>query len=161
MSNAYTKDDSTSFVIMSIQKLLFAALVGAIAGVAVWGLTPLLDTYVYRAILCGDPNSVQCSSSLAYATTTAAVIAGAIGLFGLVRLQIFRPLLIVVAVFISLWGVVALVDALPWYYAAMICTALYAAAFATFAWIARIRNFLFAIILIILIIVALRLVLNS
>lgn len=161
MSNTYAKDDSTKFVLMSIQKLFLVMLVGVIVGIAVWGLTSVLDTYVYKAILCGDPNSVQCSSSLSYATTTAAVIGAAVGLFGMVRLQVFRPLLVVVASIISLWGLVALVSAMPWYFAVLICAGLYGVAFATFAWIARIRNFLLAIILIIVLIVAARLMLNS
>jgi hypothetical protein len=161
MSDTYNNDTPTSLVPMSVKKLLFIMLYGAIAGLVTWGLTTVLDTYVYKAILCSGEQAVQCASSYQYASTTSTIIGAAVGLFGLVKLQVFRPLLIVIASFISLWGLLLFVVPLPWYLTAIIVAVLYGLAFGLFAWFARIRRFFIAIILVILMIVAVRLVLNS
>lgn len=161
MSDTYTTDTPASLVPMSIKKLLFIMLYGAIAGLVTWCLTVVLDTYVYKAILCSGDVAVQCAASYQYASTTSTIIGAAVGLFGLVKLQVFRPLLIVIASFVSLWGLLLLLVPLPWYLAAVAAAGLYGVAFGAFGWIARIRQFFFAIILVILMIVAVRLILNS
>lgn len=161
MSDTYGYDTPTSLVPMNVKKLLFVMLFGAVAGLVTWGLTVLLDTYVYKAILCNSDAAVQCASSYQYATTTSTIIGAAVGLFGLVKLQVYRPLLIVIASFVSLWGLLHLLIPFPWYGEAITAVVLYGVAFGTFAWLARIRKFVFAIILVILMVVAVRLVLNS
>lgn len=161
MSDTYSNDTQTSLVTMNTKKLLFIILFGAIAGLATWGLTILLDTYVYKAILCNSNAAVQCASSYQYATTTATIIGAAIGLFGLVRLHAFRPLLIVISSYASLWGLLLLLVPLSWYVAALAVAGLYGFAFGVFAWIARIKQFYIAIIIVILVVVAVRLVLNG
>lgn len=161
MSDTYGNDTPASLVPMNVKKLLFIMLFGAAAGLVTWGLTTLLDTYIYKAILCNSDAAVQCASSYQYATTTSTIIGAAVGLFGLVKLQVFRPLLIVIASFISLWGLLLLLIPSPWYLAMAAAASLYAVAFGVFAWFARIRKFVFAVILVILMIVAVRLILNS
>lgn len=161
MSDTYSSDTPEALVMMSIKKLLFIMLFGALAGVVTWGLSVLLDTYVYKAILCNGEAAVQCASSYQYATTTATIIGAAVGLFGLVKLQVFRPLLIVIASFVALWGLMALFVPMTWYVAGSVVAGLYAAAFGVFAWLARIRKFYIALILVILIVIAVRLILNS
>ncbi|HET8884440.1 MAG TPA: hypothetical protein VFM68_03140 [Candidatus Saccharimonadales bacterium] len=162
MSKVYANDEQpTSLVTMSFRKLLMVVVIGAIAGLVTWGLTYLLDVYVYKAILCNDETAVQCASSSQYAMVTAAVIGAAVGLFGLVRLQVFRPLLVVIASVIALWGLIEVVTFMPWYLAATVSAVLYGLALAVFAWFARVRHFLLAIILVVIMIVAVRLVLNA
>lgn len=161
MSDTYVNDAPTSLVPMRIKKLLFIIAYGAIAGLVTWGLTTLLDAYVYKAILCNSDTAVQCASSYQYAATTSTIIGAAVGLFGLVKLQVFRPLLIVIASFISLWGLLLMLAPSAWYVEAAIAVGLYGAAFGMFAWLARIRQFFITIILVILMIVAVRLILNS
>lgn len=161
MSTTYPTDESTAFVTMNIRKLLMIVLVGVIAGLVTWGLTHVLDVYVYKAILCSDENAVQCASSSQYATTTAAVIGAAVALFGLVRLRVFRPLLIVLATFVALWGLLELVGDMQWYAEALVSAALYGVAMGAFAWMVRIRNFVIAIILVIIMTIALRLILGA
>lgn len=161
MSDTYANDTPASLVPMTVKKLLFIILYGMIAGLITWGLTTVLDAYVYKAILCNSDTAVQCASSYQYAATTSTIIGAAVGLFGLVKLHAFRPLLIIIASFVSLWGLLSLLASLPWYVAAIIVVGLYGAAFGFFAWFARIRTFLIAIILVVLAVVAVRLILNS
>ncbi|MET0979727.1 MAG: hypothetical protein ABWX90_00530 [Candidatus Saccharimonadales bacterium] len=161
MSDMYSNDTPTPLVPMTYRKLVFVIACGAVAGLATWGLAYLLDAYIYKAILCSGNAAVQCASSYQYATTTATILGGAVGLFGLVRLRVFRPLLVVIAAYIALWGLLATILPLPWYGAAGVVAVLYGLAFGAFAWLARIRNFYIAIIILILVIAALRFVLNS
>lgn len=161
MPDNYVNETQTSLVTMNMKKLLFVIIFGALAGLVTWGLTFVLDTYIYKAILCNSDAAVQCSSSFQYATTTATIIGAAVGLFGLVRLHVFRPLLIVIASFVSLWGILLLVLPFAWYVEAAVVAGLYALAFGLFGWLARIKRFYIAIILVILIAVGLRLVLNG
>lgn len=161
MSDMYGNDTPSSLVVMTYKKLLFVIACGAVAGLATWGLTHLLDAYIYKAILCSGDTTVQCASSYQYATTTATILGAAIGLFGLVRLQAFRPLLIVIATFVALWGLLESLLPMSWYVAAGSAAVLYGLAFGAFAWLTRIRKFYVAIIIVILVIVAVRFVLNS
>ena len=161
MSDTYVNDAPSALVTMNVKKLLLVILFGVIAGLVTWGLTRVLDVYVYKAILCSSDTAIQCASSYQYATTTATIIGAAVGLFGLVKVQAFRPLLIVIASFVAMWGLLLLLVPLPWYVAALAVAGLYGFAFGVFAWLARIRNFYIAIVLIILIVVAVRLILNS
>ncbi len=161
MSNTYGTDESTTFVTMNSRKLLMIVAVGILAGLVTWGLAHVFDMYVYKAILCNNPSAVQCASSPQYAATTATVIGAAVALFGLVRLRVYRPLLIVLATFISLWGLIELVAPMAWYVEALICAGLYGVALGTFAWVARIRNFIFTAIIILILIIGLRLILGA
>lgn len=157
----HTSDAPSSLITMNIRQLMMVLVTGIAAGLVAWGMTLLLDAYVYKAVLCDDASAGQCASSFQYATITAMVLAAAVSLFALVKLQVFRPLLVVIATFIAMWGLVSLTQTMPWYVAAPVCAGLYAVALATFAWIARIRHFLVALIVMVVTIVVVRLVLNS
>lgn len=161
MSDPHSNSTQTSLVAMTTKKLLFIIMFGAISGLVTWGLTFMLDAYIYKAILCGHNAAIQCSSSYQYAVTTATIIGTAIGLLGLVRLHVYRPLLIIIASFISLWGLMVILRPLSWYAATFSIIGLYGFAFGFFAWLARIRSFYIALILVIATIVVLRLLLNS
>jgi hypothetical protein len=161
MTDSDTATESRLLISMSYQKLLYIAIVGLITGAVIWGLALLLDTYVYKALLCANESAQQCLSSARYATTTATILGAAVGLFGLVRLQVFRPLLIVAAAIIALWGLLVVVSPLAWYVALPTVMALYGLAFAVFAWLTRVRHFLLALVSVIILIVIVRLVLNS
>lgn len=161
MSKVYANDEPTSFITMSFKKLLFVVLIGVITGLVTWGLAYVLEMYVYRAILCNDETAVQCASSPQYAMVTATVIAAAVGLFGLVRLQVFRPLLVVLASVVALWALATTVAFMPWYGTAAVTAAMYGLAFGLFAWLARIRHFLLAAVVVVVMIAIVRFVLNA
>jgi hypothetical protein len=157
----YSNEDETSLVVMSGRKLLSIIVIGMLIGLMVWGLTWLLDTYIYKALLCHTATAKQCVSSSQYAMITATIISAIVGLLGLVRLQVYRPLLIVIASFISLWGLVSLVLPMAWYVELITIIGLYGLSFGLFAWVARIRHFLVASIVVILLVIAVRFFLNS
>ena len=161
MTDTNSTAESPLLIAMNYQKLLYIVVVGLITGAAIWGLTLLLDVYIYKALLCANESAQQCMASTRYATTTATILGAAVGLFGLVRLQVFRPLLVVAAAVVALWGLLAVVSPLAWYVTLSMVMALYGVAFALFAWLVRLRHFLIALICVIVLIVVVRLVLNS
>ena len=161
MTDTNSTAESPLLVAMNYQKLIYIVIIGLITGAAIWGLTLLLDVYIYKALLCANESAQQCIASTRYATTTATILGAAIGLFGLVRLQVFRPLLVVVAAVVALWGLIAVISPFAWYVALPIAMALYGLAFALFAWLVRLRHFLIALVSVIVLIVVVRLVLNS
>lgn len=161
MSKVYSETKPTPLIIMSGREVWQTAMVGLIVGLLVWGLTLLLNTYVYTAILCHGDGSARCTAAPQYAAITAAFIAGGAGLFAIVRLQIFRPLLVVLASLIALWGIVALTAVMPWYGEAITVMVLYALAYALFSWVVRIRSFLMTLIVLIVLVVIVHLTLAA
>jgi hypothetical protein len=78
-----------------------------------------------------------------------------------VRLHVFRPLLVIIASFISLWGVLTILQPAAWHVTLLVTAGLYGFAFGLFAWIARIRTFYIAALVVVVMVIVLRLVLNS
>lgn len=145
---------------MAKRELIQIALLGAGVGVIVWVLTSLFDTYLYHAVLCQATASDQCTSASTYASITGTIIAAFLGLMGLVRLRLFRPLLVVIAAMISLWGLNVLLGDIQWYWALVISIGMYTLAYCAFAWIARLTNFYAALAGMIVLTVIVRLVLT-
>lgn len=161
MAAAYTEDNNRPLVAMTRNQFIQVIIAGMIVGLAAWGLTWLFDVYVYEAILCRD-GAGKCEMAPQYALITASILAAAGGLFGLVRLQVFRPLLVVLAVTVSLWSLPLIAsDTMPWYLAAVSSVVLFGLAYVLFAWIARMRSFILALVVMIVIAAAVRFVLYS
>jgi hypothetical protein len=150
-----TDTDTTTIVAMSPRQYVRIGLLGALVGGVTWGLTALLDAYVLRLIVCQG----GCASSLSYASVIGNVIAAIIGLVGLTKLAVFRSLLVVLAASFSLWGLMTVMQTVPWQTALAASILLYAAAYGLMAWVSRIRMFALVIIVMLVIIVAARLTL--
>ena len=104
MVTVRTEDTQSPFIAMSRQQFTQIFATGIVVGLVVWGLSLLLDNYVYQLLLCRGEGG-RCESSLQYAQITAIVLGALVGLFALVRLQVFRPLLVVIAATLALWGI--------------------------------------------------------
>jgi hypothetical protein len=161
MSTAYQQEKPTPFIAMSGRQLAGVISVGAVAGVLSWGIALLLDTYVLKNMLCQTLLTEQCTSSVTYSRVIGNVIATGIAVFALVKLQVFRPLLVGLCAVIGLWGVAGLLELLPWYGALALSAGLFAVAYAAFMWIARIRLFSMSLVVMIVIVALVRLTLNS
>src|SRR5689334_18542041 len=143
---------------MGIQHLLRIALLGALIGAATWGAVQLLDMYAFGPMVCKNGMPTPCTTSLDYASIAGSILIAGLGLFGLVKLQAFRSLLTVLAATISLWGVEVLLHGLAWQVALIASILFFALAYSLYAWIARLRSFSMAVILIVVLIVAVRFV---
>lgn len=136
--------------------LLRVGLLGAFLGLVTWALTYVLERFVLTALLC-DGDQV-CTQSTVFAGNIAAIILALAGVAILVRMSVYRPLLIVLGVVVSLWGLsvwlrgVGVLEGAAW------TVVLYTLAYGAYAWIARIRNVPVLLIVVALLAVATRIV---
>ncbi len=163
MSKAIVYDDVEvsegvlPFVGMSKRDVIDTLLCGAGVGIFVGVLYLLLDTFVFSAVLCRPQNAMNCAQGPAYAMIVATVIGAIAGLVALARVRIYRPLFIVLFATVSLWVGGVTVSGVAWYVALITLCILYALAYLLFAWLARIRSFILASVLGIIILVLVRL----
>jgi hypothetical protein len=144
---------------LSVSKLVAVTLLGAVLGLLVWGLTLMIQRYMLGPVLC-QGNGAQCANTAQYAESAASILSAGVGLFFLVRLQIFRPLLVVVATVASLWGIIGQAAMLPWYGVGLSAMLLYAFAYAVFTWTARLRSFAMVVIVYVVLVAAVRVTLS-
>ncbi|MDB5176823.1 MAG: rane protein of unknown function [Candidatus Saccharibacteria bacterium] len=145
------------FIELGAQQLIQVAIFGVGVGAGAWILTLLIRQVILNPLLCSDATSSACISAPDTAGAIAAVVVAIIGVLGLVRLSIYRPLIIVLAVAICLWGLNGWVAGLPWFEGLAWSVLLYALAYVTFSWLVRPRAFLPAIIIVIVVVVLARL----
>ncbi|MDN5275677.1 MAG: rane protein of unknown function [Candidatus Saccharibacteria bacterium] len=133
---------------------IFTILTGLALGVIYWLLSRLLHEYAVQPLLCQLwQTSGVCTDSREIAGHVATILVAVIGLFVTVKLRIFRPLLVVVAVAATLWGLSEWLQGLRWPEAVAYSALLYALGYALFSWVTRGRS-LIAVTIIILVIVA-------
>jgi hypothetical protein len=160
MSDIREEDKQLLFTPMDTSRLVAVLLLGAVIGLLVWGLSLTIDRYILTPTLCQGSQLLQCSNTATYAEDIASIIGAAAGLFFLVRLQVYRPLLVVVAVITSLWGIIGQSALLPWYGIGIAAILLYAFAYGLFAWVARFRSFWMVVILYVVLVAAVRVALS-
>ncbi len=131
------------------------ALLGVILGAATWILTQLLGRFVVGALVCGE-QGVGCEPSVLVAGNIALVLVAIGGLLGFVRLGVYRPLLVVIAATIVLWGLAGYTFGMQWYEAMAWTVLLTAVVYTAFVWLVRPRLFLLAMVLILIVIVLAR-----
>lgn len=138
------------------QQLAQIAFVGAVTGAILWLFTLLIRHVIMVPLFCGDPASGACVGTVNTASIVATVLTAIAGLMGLVRMSVFRPLLIVTAAAICLWGLGGWLTHTPWYEALAWSIILYGLSYAAFAWLVRPRAFLPALIIVIAVVVLTR-----
>lgn len=148
-------------VTMSYRQLWWIVLIGAGVGVAAWLLGLLLDVALFRLIFCRDAGLAGCTVSAGYGNAAGILLATGLGVWGLVRIQAFRPLLIGIAATLTLWGVLDMLDGQSWYIVMFIAAGLFAVAYALYGWIMRLRSLLWAAVIGIVLLIVARLILNS
>ena len=157
----YEEPDVTvlPFVGMTRRDFFGVLVTGFVTGIAVAGLYFLLNTFVFGAVLCRAQSTGDCSQAPDYAMIVAIII-GTIGaVANLARIRVYRPLLVGVAVAISLWGIHTLLSSVAWYWALLDSAVIFALAYAVFAWAARIRNFILSLVVAVVLVVLVRWVL--
>lgn len=146
----------SSLIPMSSRELVTTLIGGAIIGAIVVALYLLLNHLVFTAVLCRPQAPADCSQAPTYAMIVAQVIGVIAGIGMLVRLRVYRPLLVVLATLISLWTLQTLIAPLPWYFSVLAAAVLFGLSYALFAWIARIRSFILALVITVVLVVITR-----
>lgn len=145
---------------LNTNQLIQVALLGAIVGLVVWLLSLFLGQLVLTPVMCGDGNT-ECKAAVDVGGGIASIVAGLAGLLGLVRLSVFRPLLIVLVAVISLWGLSSWISGLVWFEALSWSILLYGFAYAAFAWLVRPRPFLPVVIIVLFVVLLIRLLASA
>lgn|GEM_PF-5153231 len=132
--------------------------VGAFVGVLGWLLTLGIHNWVLEPVFCrsADTQSV-CSNSGLTAWIIAYILVGIVGLFMLIRANIFRPLLVVLAAFATLWTVTLWFIADAWWVGLLWSMGLFAVAYALYTWLASLQKFFVSIALIVVVVILMRL----
>ena len=146
----------SNFVPMTWRELARIGAIGAVIGALSVGLYVLFHTYIFQAVLCRDQANTACGQAATYAAITTAFIASFVAVVVLAHIRVYRPLLIILAAILALWGIQSIVTVLPWYWALAGMVVVGASAYSLFAWIARIRSFILSAVVAIVIAVIIR-----
>ncbi|HEX8390031.1 MAG TPA: hypothetical protein VF597_01270 [Candidatus Saccharimonadales bacterium] len=141
--------------------LLKLLVTGLLSGLIGWILYELLARYVVAPLLCGNVDSFalcQNGGTVAWGTAHVLVLVASVAV--LAKLAVYRPLLIVLAVLVALWGTHQWLGVMPWYIAAAWQTLLFLLAFGLFGWVARTTNFIVALVLSLVLAIGARLILT-
>ena len=151
MDNSGTGGPVQSLIELRWQTLVQVALFGAGLGLASWLLTMAVKQVIFVPLFCGDPTNAACVGATGSAGVLALIVTGIIGLLGLVRLGVYRPLLVALAAAVSLWGVALWTGSMQWYEAIAWSVLLYALVYAVYTWLVRPRTFAIALVLVIVV----------
>ena len=152
---------TSPLVWMTMRDLFMAIIIGMATGLATIGISMLMNRFVFAAVLCRTDTSGDCSNAPLYSAIVAMVIGAILALIVLARVRTFRPLLVVIAASVSLWGMYIFTEPLVWYLELIIAAVLYGLAFGIFSWVARIRSFILSVVVSLVVIVAIRLMLTA
>ena len=154
--NETASETRSNRVPMTWRELARIGAIGAVIGALSVGLYVLFHTYIFQAVLCRDQANTACGQAATYAAITTAFIASFVAVVVLAHIRVYRPLLIILAAILALWGIQSIVAVLPWYWALAGMIAVGALAYSLFAWIARIRSFILSAVAAIVIAVIIR-----
>lgn len=143
------------------RELINILLVGGGVGLIVSGAAYLLNRFVFDALLCQGEQTAECANAPEYAMIVAMVIGAILGLVALVQTRVYRPLLVVLGVSIGLWGFHGLTQDMAWYWALGIMVVTFGLSYALFAWVVRLRSFIVALIVTVVLVALMQLVIHS
>lgn len=151
MDKSTTTDVSQSLIELRPQTLLQVALLGVGLGVVSWLLTMLIRQVIFVPLFCGDPSNSMCVGATGGAGVITLIAVGIAGLLGLVRLGVYRPLLVALASAVTLWGISVWLGKLYWFEALAWSIVLYVLCYVVYTWLVRPRNFGFALVLVVVV----------
>lgn len=158
MSSEKIEGENTPLAPMTIRQVLSAGLIGLLIGLTVWGLGSVIDQYILKTFFCPEGS---CEGTTSWALAIASVIGAALGLFGLVKLRVLRPLLVVLAAMIALWNLPLLIVDAPLWGVVVASMLFYAGMYMLLAWLARLRSIYVVVILFAAVAFATRFILTS
>lgn len=135
----YIVESKPAIIEQQTRVIVRVLLVGLVLGVIAWVLTYLLQHYVLKAIFCQNEQAV-CSNLAVYAGNITAVIMAVIGVVAMVRIGVYRPLLVALCVMVSLWGLAGWLGKLGVLESVFWTALLYGVAYTLYAWLARLRQ---------------------
>ncbi len=147
---------------MSVRTLITVFIYGLIVGLVTCALYAVLERFVFEPVLCREGVALaRCESKDEIAAGVAVIIGSFIGLTLLVRERIYRPILAIIGIALSVWGAFSLVAVMPLITAAIVMTLLIATAYALFAWLVQPTSLVISVVAVALVVVLARLALGA
>lgn len=142
----------------SRQSLLVAFVVGAGVGLLGWLLTLAIQYWLIDAVFCRSADTFSiCSNAGNIAWATAHLVVVIASVIAMVRANIYRPLMVVIAVLVALWGLGAWLAPMTWYFGLAWEVVLFGLAYALFTWLASLERFIYSLVATIVVVVIVRL----
>jgi hypothetical protein len=130
-------------------------------GILYWVITFLVGRFIIDPMFCGSTvNATACSNSVVLSGNIASILIATTGLLVLVGLKVLRPLIVVVATAIVLWGLSGWTKELAWGEIALWSALLYSLSYVLFSWISRYNKSVPVLIIVALTVVIARFVLS-
>ena len=131
-------DPHAAWATMSMRMLANIFFYGLLVGLVTLVLYTLLERFVFEPILCRETAALaRCEVKSDFASGVSIVLGSMLGLVLLVRERVYRPILAIIGVAISVWSLFGLVTALPFILAAAVVALLYALAYVVFSWLVQ------------------------
>jgi hypothetical protein len=138
-------------------EIIGVILTGALVGIAIGLLTEAIARWFIEPVFCRSTDSFAiCANGGNVAFYAATVIVTILSVIALVRIGVFRPLLVAVASAASLWGIKSYIDDFPWYEYGLWLALLFALTYLMFYWLLRARSFVLSLIIALIGVVAIR-----
>lgn len=157
MANTNTQQEEISpsqIIDMRPDVLVRVALLGLGLGAVTWVLTFLVSKFATGPMFC--PGGGTCETGDAIAGNITLVLASIAGMLALVRLGVYRPMLIVIAAALTLWNIGGWLSGIVWYEAIGWSALIYMVAYVTYAWLVRLRNFVIVLVVLAVLIIFVR-----
>jgi len=140
-------DPHAAWATMNVRTITNIFLYGLLVGIVTFAAYLLLERFAFEPILCRESAALaRCDSREAIASGTAIVLSSMLGLILLVRERVYRPILAIIGVAVSLWGLFGLVASLPIILAAVVSVILFAVAYVLFSWLVQPTSLVISII---------------
>ena len=150
-------DRYISTIDYSKQRLGLTTVVGLAVGAGTWLLSLLLQSVFVEPVFCRSADSFgACANGGTISIVIALAVMNILGLFALIRLGIYRPLLIVIVSLLTLAGIHSWLGGFSWYEASLWYALLFGLTYTLYAWIARLNSFLLALIVMVVLLSTLR-----
>ena len=160
-SKVFAEEPSNSTNYISRRMFFRLLIIGVISGVAIWLIAMLLDRVVLTPVFCGSEslNVSVCANSASLGGYISAVLIGVMTVPLLAVAGVKRPLLVVLAVTLALWGLPMWGGGM-WVTSMIFSMVIYFLTYATVLWLNRIKSSFLAILALLVFVVLARIVLS-
>lgn len=156
------RDPQLVWATMNWRTLFSIGLIGLLVGVVTYALNLVLLHFVFEPIMCREGiASIRCGSKEGFASTVSIILGSMVGLVFLVRERTFRPLLVILAVGLAMWGVFSVVTLLPWLLATVVVAIAFGLSYMLFSWIVQSASLMVALLFVLFTVIAIRLALSA
>ena len=130
--------------------------IGLFVGILSLGLAWILGRFVVDPLLCRSWALDSCVDSSVIAFNIASVLGAVFGASVLIRIRVYRAVLITLSTLVSFWGLIDLTDGLHWLEVCAWVASLTGVSYLLFFHISRVRSIFVAVIMAIAVILVIR-----